>query len=51
MNITLNAALQVVGFCIGTLLATGVLVLAELSERNAAPGSLALISHMTKDPR
>jgi len=45
MNITLNTALQVLGFCIATLLATGVLVLAGLSERNAAPENSAPISH------
>jgi hypothetical protein len=40
-NVTSNAVLQVVGFCIATLLATGVLVLARLNERNAAPDGLA----------
>ncbi|MDN6886585.1 hypothetical protein QMO14_23625 [Variovorax sp. CAN2819] len=51
MNITLNAALQALGFCIATLLATGVLVLAGLNERNSAQENLASISHTTKDPR
>ncbi|MBN8758728.1 MULTISPECIES: hypothetical protein [Variovorax] len=51
MNITSNVVLQVVGFCIATLLATGVLVLAGLNERNAAPDSLAPIPHAMKEPR
>lgn len=51
MNIKSNAALHVFGFCIATLLATGVLVLAGLNERDAAPRSSAQISHATKDSR
>lgn len=51
MNITLNGALQFLGFCIAMLLATGVLVLAGLNERNSSPDSLASISHATKDSR
>lgn len=51
MNITSNVALQVVGFCIATLLAAGVLVLAGLNERSVALGSLAPIPHTMKDSR
>jgi hypothetical protein len=50
-NITLNATLQILGFCIATLLATGVLVLAGLNERSSASGDLISISHTTKDSR
>jgi|EndMetStandDraft_3_1072993.scaffolds.fasta_scaffold3122994_2 Flp pilus assembly protein protease CpaA len=50
-NITLSGALQTLGFCIATLLATGVLVLAGLSERNSASGNLISVSHTTKDSR
>ncbi len=50
-NVTSNAVLQAVGFCIATLLATGVLVLARLNERNAAPDGLAPVPHATKVPR
>jgi len=50
-NVTSNAVLQVVGFCIATLLATGVLVLARLNERNAAPDGLAPVPHTTEVPR
>jgi Flp pilus assembly protein protease CpaA len=51
MNITLNGALQLLGFCIATLLATGVLVLAGLNERDFAPESQVSISHTTKESR
>jgi len=51
MNITLNGTLQFLGFSIATVLATVVLVLGGLNERSNAPDSLALLSHMTKDPR
>lgn len=51
MNITLNATLQILGFCIATLLATGVLVLAGLNERNSSPNGLETISHTTKGSR
>jgi hypothetical protein len=51
MNITLNGALQFLGFCIATLLTTGVLVLTGLNERNSSPDSFASISHTTKDSR
>jgi hypothetical protein len=51
MNVASNAALQVVGFCIASLLATGVLVLAGLNERNAAPDGLAHVPYTMKEPR
>ncbi|MDR6520661.1 hypothetical protein J2789_003347 [Variovorax paradoxus] len=50
-NITSNPILQVVGFCIATLLATGVLVLAGLNERSTAPDGPAPVPHTTKVPR
>jgi Flp pilus assembly protein protease CpaA len=50
-NITLSGALQTLGFCIATLLATGVLVLAGLSERHSASGNLISVSNTTKDSR
>ncbi|NVM90119.1 arylamine N-acetyltransferase [Variovorax sp. SG517] len=51
MNITSNAVLQVLGFCIATLLATVVLVLAGLNERDAASRSSVSTSQTMKDPR
>lgn len=51
MNIASNAALQIAGFCIATLLATGALVLAGLNERNVAPDSQAAVPHTMKEPR
>lgn len=50
-NITSKAALQVAGFCIATLLATGVLVLAGLNERSTTPDGLASVPYDTKAPR
>jgi Flp pilus assembly protein protease CpaA len=50
-NITLSGTLQILGFCIVTLLATGVLVLAGLNERSYASGNLISGPHTTKDSR
>ncbi|MET3493359.1 hypothetical protein [Variovorax boronicumulans] len=51
MNITLNATLQLLGFSIVTLLATGALVLGGLNELNPASDSPVFVSHIDKEPR
>ncbi|EJL76431.1 hypothetical protein ACCC97_19650 [Variovorax sp. Varisp85] len=51
MNITLNGTLQFLGFCVATLLATSVLVLAGLNERSPAQDGSTPTSHTTKDSR
>ncbi|MFH0131812.1 hypothetical protein ACGLHS_16520 [Variovorax sp. VaC1] len=50
-NITVSGALRILGFCITTLLAMGVLVLAGLNERDSASGSLISAPYTTKDSR